>query len=245
MLNPYEHMQQIFKHIQSLSLRQKYIISGFVFFSLLAIFFITHASHILNQKKTVFAAHIVVAPLTPIVSISPTPVTVLQAIQIAHIPTTNPTRIPPIPTIQTSSQNTSAAHPTASTTNTQSSYTAPTAQPSPTPTVMQISSTSTPTPIISSQDVTIQITEPDGTFTFQVDLHNGNTVCDILQTAKSEGKIKSLTFDSSYMSSLHSLYIKEMNGFSDNWTFTVNGSSPLGCSLINPKPNDSIEWKFG
>ena len=75
-------------------------------------------------------------------------------------------------------------------------------------------------------------------------LNNGANACDVLQEAKNEGKINSVTFDDSYMSTMHSRYITEINGYSNNWTFTVDGSSPNGCSLINPKPNDTIVWKF-
>ena len=71
------------------------------------------------------------------------------------------------------------------------------------------------------------------------------TACDVLQKAKDAGKLKSVTFDDSYMATMHSRYISEINGFANNWTFTVNGSSPLGCSLSQPKPNDTIVWKFG
>ena len=70
-------------------------------------------------------------------------------------------------------------------------------------------------------------------------------VCDVLKKAKDLGKISSLALDDSYMSNMNSLYVREMNGLSNNWTFKVNGNSPLGCSLYQVKPNDQIVWKFG
>ncbi len=93
--------------------------------------------------------------------------------------------------------------------------------------------------------VTMQIIEPDGTNTFTVTLNSGNNLCDNLTEAKNEGKVRSVTIDYSYMSSLHSAYIKEVNGYQNNWTVTVNGKSPQGCSLYTPNSGDSIVWKFG
>ena len=89
----------------------------------------------------------------------------------------------------------------------------------------------------------MQIAEPDGTLNFSLPVR-GN-VCDELTEAKNEGKIHSVTFDSSYMGSMHSLYVKEINGYTNNWTFTVNEQSPQGCSLVLPKAGDNIVWKFG
>lgn len=116
----------------------------------------------------------------------------------------------------------------------------------PAPTVQQATNNSNPQPTSApSQAVNMQVTEPDGTFNFTVNLNSGNTACDLLNEAKQEGKIKSVTMDDSYMSTLHSPYIKEINGYQNNWTFTVNGSSPQGCALYSPKAGDSIVWKFG
>lgn len=104
--------------------------------------------------------------------------------------------------------------------------------------------TSTPMPTVVVKIVNLQIQTPDGTSNFTVTLKDGANVCDILQTAKDVGKITSLTLDDSYLSAYKSKYVLEMNGYRNNWTFTVNGASPLGCSLSNPKPNDIIVWKF-
>ncbi|MGH7203409.1 MAG: DUF4430 domain-containing protein [Candidatus Levyibacteriota bacterium] len=106
----------------------------------------------------------------------------------------------------------------------------------------------TATPVPTSQPtstVSLQIQDPAGTSSFTVTLKTGANVCDVLQETKDEGKISSIIFDDSYMSTLHSRYVNEINGFKNNWTFTINGTTPLGCSLANPKPNDTIVWKFG
>ena len=102
-----------------------------------------------------------------------------------------------------------------------------------------------PTQTPDSQTISVEINSPDGTSSFSVDYTDGMNVCDILQKAKDNGKLKSVTFDDSYMASLHSRYVSEINGFANNWIFSINGASPLGCSLSQPKPNDKIVWKFG
>lgn len=118
-----------------------------------------------------------------------------------------------------------------------------------TPVPQQAAATSIPTQAVPTQTpasatVSVEITSPSGTSTFTVSYSENMTVCDVLQKAKDTGKITSVTFDDSYMATLHSKYVAEINGFANNWTFSVNGSSPLGCSLSQPKPNDTIIWKF-
>ena len=112
----------------------------------------------------------------------------------------------------------------------------PTLMPSPSPSLA---------PIITSL-VSVEV-QASGTqnLKFTVEFKDGMNVCDVMQEAKDEGKINSITFDDSYLSSYKSRYVSEINGYKNNWTFTVNGTGPLGCSLILPKPNDSIVWKFG
>jgi hypothetical protein len=97
----------------------------------------------------------------------------------------------------------------------------------------------------AQENVSLEIVEPDGTSKFQVVLHSGDDLCDNLIEAKSEGKIRSLTFDDSYFSTLHSLYVEEINGYENDWTFTVNGAEPEGCSLYKPKSGDTIIWTYG
>lgn len=103
----------------------------------------------------------------------------------------------------------------------------------------------TAAPVQAAQTVSVEIKAPDGTSSFTVDYNEGMDVCAVLQKAKDAGKIRSVTFNDDYMATLKSKYVFEINGFSNNWTFSVNGSSPLGCSLLQPKPNDTIVWKFG
>jgi hypothetical protein len=95
-----------------------------------------------------------------------------------------------------------------------------------------------------SKTVNLKIIMPDNTIATKITLNANANVCDILQQAKKEGKLTSLTFDDSYLTTAHSRYIKEINGYKNNWTFKVNNSSPLGCSLITPRQNDSVVWKF-
>ena len=97
----------------------------------------------------------------------------------------------------------------------------------------------------TSPTVSVAIIPPDATSNFAVVLEEAFNVCDVLVKAKNEEKISSLTLDDSYLSTYKSLYVYEINGFANNWTFTVNGGSPLGCSLYFPKDKDTIVWKFG
>lgn len=92
--------------------------------------------------------------------------------------------------------------------------------------------------------VNIQISEPDGNFSFSVTLQSGDDLCSSLSRAKDEGKIRSLNVDDSYMSTFGSSYVREINGYQNNWTVSVNGESPKGCSLYKPNPGDNISWKF-
>lgn len=113
----------------------------------------------------------------------------------------------------------------------------------PTPTLAQITEAPPTTrPVLST--VTLEIKSPSNSASFEISYKDGDNVCDILTRAKSEGHIQSLTIDNSYIQTLKSAYVVEINGFSNNWTFTVNGKSPPGCSLYSPKNGDVIVWKF-
>lgn len=92
--------------------------------------------------------------------------------------------------------------------------------------------------------VNIEINEPDGNFSFSVTLQSGDDLCSNLSRAKDEGKIRSLSIDDSYMSTFGSSYVREINGYQNNWTVSVNGTNPKGCSLYKPNPGDNISWKF-
>lgn len=160
------------------------------------------------------------------------------------LPTPLPTPFPTVKPKQTSPQTPAIPAPTKAPTPT--NLPTPTPQPNnntepkPTPTASQ---TPAPSPIASI--VHIEIKTPNGSSSFETEITDGMNLCDIMQKAKDSGKINSITFDDSYLSVYKSKYVQDINGFSNNWTFTVNGSTPLGCSLSNPKPNDSIIWKFG
>lgn len=118
-------------------------------------------------------------------------------------------------------------------------------QPTPIPTPIPTpASTPTATPQAVVSNVNLEIKTPETSLSFSVEINEGMNVCDIMQKARDEGKINSITFDDSYLSAYKSKYVLEINGFLNNWTFTVNGESPLGCSLSNPEPNDTIVWKF-
>ncbi|HLC88132.1 MAG TPA: DUF4430 domain-containing protein [Patescibacteria group bacterium] len=98
-----------------------------------------------------------------------------------------------------------------------------------------------PSASISPQTVNLEI-QGSG---FTIEISGNLNVCQVLEKAKDQGKISSLTLDDSYMSSMNSQYVREINGMSNNWTFKVNGNSPLGCSLYTVKPGDQIVFKFG
>ena len=104
--------------------------------------------------------------------------------------------------------------------------------------------TSTVVPIKAFENVNVEIKAGGSSASFTIETTDSMDVCSIMEKAKDEGKINSLTMDDSYLSTLNSKYVKEINGYKDNWTFTVNGNSPLGCSLYTVKPNDLIIWKF-
>ncbi len=93
--------------------------------------------------------------------------------------------------------------------------------------------------------VHLEIIDPDGTSSFEMKLNQGDDLCENLTEAKAEGKIKSLTIDDSYLATFGSRYIREINGYSNNWTVEVNGIKPKGCSLYKPQPGDKIIWRFG
>lgn len=174
--------------------------------------------------------------------------------QIITNTTIYPTRIvtvavTPTPTQKINSTQANNNQTSLSATNTPTQSTSqPTITPTPTTAVLgttiQPTPTSNPSPTQASDSVTVQINEPDGNTNASVKLNSGANTCDVLTEAKNEEKVKSLTLDDSYMSSFHSMYVKEMNGYQNNWTFSVNDTSPQGCSLYSPKNGDVITWKF-
>ncbi|HEY4526271.1 MAG TPA: DUF4430 domain-containing protein [Candidatus Paceibacterota bacterium] len=103
---------------------------------------------------------------------------------------------------------------------------------------------STATSTAPYSTVFLQIIDPDGTSNFEVNLNPGDDLCANLVEAKAEGKIKALLIDDSYLATFGSRYVREINGYSNNWTVEVNGVVPKGCSLYKPKAGDQIIWRF-
>lgn len=93
--------------------------------------------------------------------------------------------------------------------------------------------------------VNMKIITPEGESNFTVELKDGQNACDNLYEAKAEGKIKSLTIKDTYLESMGSLYVYEINGYKNNWILSLNGkSSSYGCSKVFPKVGDVVEWKL-
>ena len=99
--------------------------------------------------------------------------------------------------------------------------------------------------VATQQKVHMKIIAPDSTSEFDVDLREGEDLCENIEEAKSEGHIRSLTVDDSYLATFGSRYVREINGYSNNWTVEVNGVGPKGCSFKEPKAGDIIVWEFG
>ncbi len=98
---------------------------------------------------------------------------------------------------------------------------------------------------LPSSLVNMKIITPEGESNFSVKLISGQNACDNLYEAKAEGKIKSLTIKDTYLESMGSLYVYEINGYKNNWILSSNAkSSSVGCSKVLPKAGDVVEWKF-
>lgn len=110
------------------------------------------------------------------------------------------------------------------------------------PSLTPVPPTVTPTQISAAVEVTIS--QPDGTSTFNIAWHEGMNVCDVIKQAKAAGHITSLTLDESYIASMKSPYIYEINGYKDNWVFEVNGKPTLGCALVTIEQDDHVMWKY-
>ncbi len=111
----------------------------------------------------------------------------------------------------------------------------------------QVQTVQTEKPIAQEPISTVHITviDPDGSHSFDVQLNAGDDLCANLVQAKAERKIQSLQIDDTYLETFGSLYVREINGYSNNWTVEVNGVKPEGCSLHHPKTGDQIIWRFG
>lgn len=113
----------------------------------------------------------------------------------------------------------------------------PTASPSPSPSLEP-----SPTPV--AQKVSIEIKQPDSQINFDLEITEGINVCQAMQKAKDEGKINSISISDKYLESFGTLFVEEINGYKNNWVFTVNGESPNGCSLVTLKNGDKVAWEF-
>lgn len=92
--------------------------------------------------------------------------------------------------------------------------------------------------------ISVQISEPDGDTSFSLSFHENSNPCSVLNDAKNEGKIRSVTV-THYGPPLNSDYVKEMNGYQDNWTFVINGEGrPLGCSNYILGKGNTVTWKY-
>lgn len=118
--------------------------------------------------------------------------------------------------------------------------------PTPTPTaIIQQETAIKPTsPQAPDNSFKINVDEPDGNLSFSIPFHDGTNPCSVLTDAKNSGNIKSVTVNH-YGAPLNSDYVKEINGFSDNWNFSINGNSmPKGCSNYNLNSGDTVLWKY-
>lgn len=106
------------------------------------------------------------------------------------------------------------------------------------------SATTAPQSTPSPSTVTLVLSILGHDSSYKVKLLPGADACTVLEEAKTEGKISSLNIDYSYLQTLHSAYVREINGYENNWTVKVNGVSPLGCSLAKPQINDNVTWRY-
>lgn len=99
--------------------------------------------------------------------------------------------------------------------------------------------TSVPAPMIK-----LAVSSPEGQFSYALPASEVTNACDALTAAKNHGYLRSVTLDNSYQSTLHSAYVREINGYENNWTFKVNGSAPRGCSLALVTKGDTVSWSY-
>ncbi len=122
--------------------------------------------------------------------------------------------------------------------------TAPT--PAQTRTQTRVVNPATPTP---SPRVTLIVTIGQASSSYLVELLSGANACTVLEEAKREGEISSVTITDKY-ASLKSLFVEEINGVS-GWEYGVkNGSPPngniYGCTYagsMQPIDGSIVTWK--
>jgi len=89
-----------------------------------------------------------------------------------------------------------------------------------------------------------------GTINASLNFVAGMNACSILDEAKAEGNIASYTADDRYLSTLHSLMIIEINGYSGiGWVYSLKDAAGViihdapGCSLNALQPGYTVTWK--
>jgi hypothetical protein len=82
--------------------------------------------------------------------------------------------------------------------------------------------------------------------TFQLAVAGANA-CNLLTRARDAGQISSVTISDRFQSSLHSLFVEEINGLRDNWVYQINGkTAPFGCTHPSApaiKAGDTVTWR--
>lgn len=92
--------------------------------------------------------------------------------------------------------------------------------------------------------IEVIIKDPDGNISFSLNINSNSNPCSILTDAKNQGKIKSIVIIH-YGAPINSDYVKEINNYSDGWTFLLNGvSEPKGCSNYALKDKDRVDWEY-
>lgn len=209
---------------------------------------------VVSKPKAVLGATSTSPIPIPTFNPTPSPSTVTKETKIDSIstnpkPTTTPipTTTPETKTYVTNNYITVVAAPSPTPTQQGQAPLTPIASPTPTPTPTSTptpspSPTPAPTPITSTVNIEIKTLGTSSSFTIEID--EQMDACEVLVKAKNEGKIASVTLDDSYLSTFNTLLVSEINGHSNYWVFTVNGESPMGCSLVTLKNNDQIVWEF-
>lgn len=160
------------------------------------------------------------------------------------------TSVFPSPTTSSNPSSTPVSNTSSTSSNNQStpvSTNIPSSSPLPSPTpFLSASASATLEPSSSPMidNVSVEVKQPDTDLQFTIEITDGMNVCQVMQKAKDEGKIASLTLNDKYLSSFNTLLVSEINGYQNNWIFTINGESPNGCSLVIVKNNDNIVWEF-
>lgn len=97
-----------------------------------------------------------------------------------------------------------------------------------------------PTP--ESNQNTLKITlKINGQTAGEVTVQAGGNHCDVLTAARDQGIIQSV--DMRWYEQYGSYFVEKINGIGGNWTYKVNGTSPLGCSGVQAHNGDTVHWE--